>query len=114
VKHIVKQDYSGSDRHQKLKTGPVKITSLFEFAQGKVCAVRKYSSTDKKYTPFEIVKRAKSRVGEEKYDIFFNNCEHFAEWCCTGVENCHQFVSWLDTRLVNNPNLRKPFFYVSK
>eukprot|EP00930_Biecheleria_cincta_P021745 TRINITY_DN16017_c0_g1_i1.p1 TRINITY_DN16017_c0_g1~~TRINITY_DN16017_c0_g1_i1.p1 ORF type:complete len:271 (+),score=33.94 TRINITY_DN16017_c0_g1_i1:48-815(+) len=29
----------------------------------------------------EIVKRARSRLGEKHYSALFNNCEHFAEWC---------------------------------
>ena len=33
------------------------------------------------YSAEETVERAKSRLGEEKYDLFFNNCEHFAIWC---------------------------------
>ena len=33
---------------------------------------------------------ARSRLGEEKYDLFFNNCEHFAVWCNTNISNCRQ------------------------
>ena len=29
----------------------------------------------------EIIERAKSRLGERKYNALFNNCEHFAYWC---------------------------------
>ena len=25
-----------------------------------------------------------SRIGEQKYNLLFNNCEHFANWCKTG------------------------------
>ena len=32
----------------------------------------------------EIVRRAKSRVNEEGYDLLCGNCEHFARWCCCG------------------------------
>ena len=28
--------------------------------------------------------RAESRLGEGEYDLVFNNCEHFANWCRTG------------------------------
>lgn len=34
-----------------------------------------------KYTGEEIVRRAKSRVDENKYSVFWNNCETFANWC---------------------------------
>lgn len=32
----------------------------------------------------EIADNAINMVGEEGYDLFFNNCEHFANWCATG------------------------------
>lgn len=42
------------------------------------------------YTPEETVERAKSRLGENQYDIAMNNCEHFAFWCKTGLSDSHQ------------------------
>ena len=41
----------------------------------------------KKYSVFsaeETIRRAKERLGEEKYNLVTNNCEHFAMWCKTG------------------------------
>lgn len=37
-----------------------------------------------------VVERAESRLGERQYDLFFNNCEHFANWCKTGSAECMQ------------------------
>ena len=31
-----------------------------------------------------VLSRAQSRIGEEKYNLLTNNCEHFAMWCITG------------------------------
>lgn len=42
------------------------------------------------YTPEETVERAYSRLGENKYDLVFNNCEHFAIWCKTGISKSYQ------------------------
>ena len=42
------------------------------------------------YSPQETVKRALSRVGEDKYNLLLNNCEHFAVWCKTGVSESYQ------------------------
>ena len=42
------------------------------------------------YTPEETVKRARSRVGERKFLLHANNCEHFAVWCKTGVKQSYQ------------------------
>jgi len=38
---------------------------------------------EKRFGPDEVVKRAESRLGESGYNLFSNNCEHFARWCLT-------------------------------
>lgn len=38
----------------------------------------------------EVLKRARSRIGEDDYNIAFNNCEHFASWCKTGTHRSSQ------------------------
>lgn len=42
------------------------------------------------YTPEETIARARSRIGETKYRLITNNCEHFAMWCKTGVKESLQ------------------------
>jgi NC domain. len=42
------------------------------------------------YSPDEIVRRAFSRLGEQDYSLFTNNCEHFVNWCCTGQSESRQ------------------------
>lgn len=42
------------------------------------------------YSPEETIQRARSRLGEAKYNLVTNNCEHFAIWCKTGVSESHQ------------------------
>lgn len=42
------------------------------------------------YSPAETIERAKSRLGENKYSLITNNCEHFAIWCKTGISESHQ------------------------
>lgn len=41
------------------------------------------------------VQRALSRVGERRYSLSGNNCEHFASWCATGVAISQQVIAWL-------------------
>lgn len=43
-----------------------------------------------KYSPYETVRRAKSRLGEKSYNLLQNNCEHFAVWAKTGNSKSYQ------------------------
>ena len=36
------------------------------------------------------LRRAMSRIGEQRYNLLFNNCEHFAVWCKTGQHRSGQ------------------------
>ena len=47
------------------------------------------------YTPDQTIRRAKSQLGERKYNLVFNNCEHYAIWCKTGLHKSHQVESLL-------------------
>ena len=38
----------------------------------------------RRFGGMEVVSRAESRLGENGYNLFGNNCEHFAHWCKTG------------------------------
>lgn len=42
------------------------------------------------------VRRAMSRIGEQNYNLLFNNCEHFATWCKTGRHRSSQIESALE------------------
>ena len=46
----------------------------------------------------EIVRRARSRVGEARYRILDNNCEHFCEWCVHGESRSYQVERLLSSR----------------
>ena len=43
------------------------------------------------------LRRAMSRIGEQNYNLLFNNCEHFANWCKTGRHRSGQVEDWLHT-----------------
>jgi len=58
-----------------------------EFLNGGKPEVVRYA---KCLPPDEVVERAMSRIGEEEYDLVFNNCEHFARWCKTGDRKSEQ------------------------
>jgi hypothetical protein len=42
------------------------------------------------YDRSEVVQRARSRVGERRYRLLTNNCEHFCEWCLNGQQRSYQ------------------------
>ena len=62
------------------------------------------------YSPEQTVARARSRLGEAKYNMVTNNCEHFVIWCKTGVSESMQ-VNEMMRLLTNSANyrFRKPF-----
>jgi len=43
------------------------------------------------------LQRAISRIGEERYNLLFNNCEHFANWCKTGRHKSLQVEKFINT-----------------
>ena len=47
------------------------------------------------YSSEETVRRAKSRLGMSQYSLMFNNCEHFAIWCKTGLKESSQMIRLL-------------------
>jgi len=68
-------------------------TSLKEFENGCKAQVVQLPSIEKSiklFSPEETVCRALSRIGEKKYNLLFNNCEHFAFWCKTGITKSRQ------------------------
>jgi hypothetical protein len=48
----------------------------------------------------EVVRRARLRLGENRYHLLTNNCEHFCEWCIRGESRSLQ-VDELRARLRN-------------
>jgi HRAS-like suppressor 3 len=38
----------------------------------------------------DIVRRARSRLGERRYNVLRNNCEHFCNWCQVGESRSSQ------------------------
>lgn len=62
------------------------------------------------YSPSEVVERAKSRLYEQKYNLIFNNCEHFAIWCKTGVKGSKQVEEILDT-IFSQPFINSPIVF---
>lgn len=82
--------YSGFS--SSLRAGPIEITDLGSFANGRPVWACQESRT---YSAAEIVTRARSRVGESQYRILSNNCEHFCSWCVSGENYSAQVSAYL-------------------
>ena len=78
-----------SDIFKNKEEVKVLSTSINEFLNGKFLEVREYSLKEKlsKNNKDKIIKLARNRIGEAKYDILNNNCEHFVNEC---VFNKHE------------------------
>ncbi|NJL83377.1 MAG: NC domain-containing protein [Chloroflexaceae bacterium] len=72
----------------------VERTALGTFTQGRRLFKREYGGGFC-FIPEQTLKRAASRLGEEKYNLLFNNCEHFATWCKTGINDSQQIRDFL-------------------
>ena len=56
-------------------------SSTDDFSQGQPLTVIAHADA----SPTRVtLQRAMSRIGEQNYNLLFNNCEHFASWCKTG------------------------------
>ena len=73
---------------RKFCRGPVEEVSLASFAQERAIWVR--SRTAPRFDPAEVTHRARSRLGEDRYRLLSNNCEHFSEWCLRDEHRSYQ------------------------
>jgi len=68
--------------------GPVEEVPIARFAQGHIIRVRFHAT--QRFDPAEVIRRARARVGEDRYRLLTNNCEHFCEWCLHGEHRSYQ------------------------
>ena len=88
--------------HNKTKTnGIIQKTTLHEFIYPSNINDLQIQNYGNSWNPFSIynrnsdipetvVKRAYKRLNENSYDLRYNNCEHFATYCKTGVSSSDQ------------------------
>jgi hypothetical protein len=80
-----------------LHSGPVEEVTLSRFSMGRMVGIVEHG--DSKYSPQEIVLRARSRLGENKYHVLRNNCEHFCNWCISDCSRSTQVEFPLESTL---------------
>lgn len=86
----------GTVIHYRKPSETIERTSLATFSRGNPIYVAEYSDGFG-YIPDVVVERAESRLGERQYNFLFNNCEHFASWCKTGISESHQIKDFIPT-----------------
>jgi len=87
--------------------GRIVEVSLAQFADGRSVWTR--NSHLPAFAPQEVIRRARARVGENRYRILRNNCEHFCEWCLRGESRSYQVERFLAAR----PVMRHMFGLIS-
>ena len=68
-------------------------SALDDFSQGQPVSVVPHTECSPQGV---TLRRAMSRIGEQNYNLLFNNCEHFANWCKTGRHHSAQVNSVID------------------
>lgn len=92
----------GTVIHYRKPSETVERTSIATFTQGNPIQKQEYP-LQFTFIPEMVVKRAQSRLGEQKYNLLFNNCEHFARWCKTGISQSVQVTEFIPAVVRLNP-----------
>jgi Lecithin retinol acyltransferase len=71
---------------------PVEEISLEEFTRGRGLGVKAWVAP--KFNGADVIERARTRIGENRYRLLSNNCEHFTEWCIGGTSRSPQVDAW--------------------
>lgn len=66
----------------------ISITSLEDFACGSTIQIRMHGT--RRFDEAAAVERAMGRLNEDGYNLLFNNCEHFVNWCIEGEHRSDQ------------------------
>ena len=80
--------YAGLNDLRSRERVRVEEVSLSEFTRGRGCSVREHPQ--RRYSPAQSIRRARSRLGENLYSLVTNNCEHFVNWCIDGEHRSEQ------------------------
>jgi len=96
----------GTVIHYRKPSEIIERTSIDTFSKGQKIYQRQYPI---RYIPDTVLNRAESRLGEKQYNLLFNNCEHFATWCVTGVSKSQQVENFIPLlRDINIDTLSDP------
>ena len=83
--------YAGLKRY--VIRGPVEEVTLEQFAGRRGWQVKPWAAPA--FAGQAAVERARSRLGENRYRLWTNNCEHFVEWALGGTPRSAQVDAWM-------------------
>ena len=75
--------------------GRIERTSFREFQKGARCWIDNCGTRYTDAVLKQSLATAESRLGEQKYNLLTNNCEHFASKCVTGKSRSRQAVKFV-------------------
>lgn len=78
--------YIGAGRVIHYLLDKVQVDSLEIFADGAKIHKKSNDESPIIYSRDEVVSRAYRRLGEDNYNLIFNNCHSFARWCRCGTK----------------------------
>lgn len=84
---------------------PVEEVTLETFCGGRPVFIVQHDALP--FAVSEIIGRARSRLGESRYRLLTNNCEHFVEWCLYDqhrsfqVDRALEFPRFMGERIQN-------------
>jgi hypothetical protein len=82
--------YSGLAR--SLRGGPIEEIMVEQFTDGH--PLWRVDDQPNCFEGEEVVRRARSRLGETRYRLLTNNCEHFCWWCLCAQQRSYQVERW--------------------
>lgn len=83
--------YAGFSR--LFRRGPVEEVSLARFARGRGVLAQVHATPA--FAGTAAVARARTRLGEDRYRFWTNNCEHFVQWALNGTPRSSQVERWV-------------------
>jgi Lecithin retinol acyltransferase len=83
--------YAGFNR--AWRRGVVEEVELARFTRGRALQIHVPAAPS--YVGAAAVARARTRLGEDNYRFWTNNCEHFVLWCLTGQPRSVQVERWV-------------------
>lgn len=75
--------FAGGDEVLEYSRNGVNLVSMESFSEDYPVSVETHLV--RRYSREESVQRGISRLGEDEYNVIFNNCERFVNWCINGL-----------------------------